>query len=99
MTSTSSEEKSCEPELKASREENSSEMQDAQWIEVCEFYSMPRVAPKAISTEIKKGPSFDVGTVDPKGKSWDLTSASQRQQAREYVSPCDRLSIMQYLKN
>ena len=108
MASGSNEEKSGEPEPKMNKEEDTNNMNDAQWIEVCEFYSMPRIAPKAISKEISKGTSFDIGTVDPKGKPWDFTTASQRQQAREYViknkpmfiigsPPCDQWSIMQNL--
>ena len=77
-------------------------------IEVCEFYSPPRVVPKAIGKHIKKGMSFDISQPDQYGNSWDFRLSSHRQKAREYVNknkpkwiigspPCDQFSIMQNL--
>ena len=103
MASSDNQIKSEEPEAKAQRDEA-----DMQRMEVCEFYSMPRIAPKAVGKYISKGTSFDIGTMDPEGNPWDFAKAKQRQKAREYVAnnkplvligspPCDQWSIMQNL--
>ena len=57
-------------------------MNDAQRIEVCEFYSMPKrakeheIVPKAISKKVSKGTSFDIGTMDSNGNPWDFTKTA-----------------------
>ena len=47
-------ERTEEPEAKVPKDENS-----ILAMEVCEFYSMPRIAPKAVGKYINKGTSFD----------------------------------------
>ena len=97
-----------EPEAKRLRESESTSMNDAQNIEVHEFYSVPRIAPETIGKYVSKSVSFDINTNDSDGKAWDFTKASMRQKPREYVNkhrplfiigspPCDQWSIMQNL--
>ena len=98
--------KSEEPDTKVQKDDTS----DILKMEVCEFYSMPRIAPKAVGKYISKGTSFDIGTMNPEGNPWNFTKTKQRQKAREYVRknkplfiigspPCDQWSIMQNLNN
>ena len=75
-------------------------------IEVCEFYSVPRVVPRLIGKHVKAGKSFDIMHADEDGHIWDFTKSDMREKARRYVSerkplsiigspPCDPFSIMQ----
>ena len=61
-----------EPEAKRLRESEHTSMHDVNNIEVCEFYSMPRIAPKAIGKYVNKSASFDINTHDSNGNPWDL---------------------------
>ena len=85
-------------------------MNDVLNIEVCEFYSIPRIAPRAIGKYVSKSASFDINTNDTNGEPWNFMKSSIRQKAREYVKnnkpmfiigspPCDQWSIMQNLNN
>ena len=48
-------------EAKRARDEENTSMNDAQHIEVDEFYSIPRIAPKSIGKYVTKSKSFDIG--------------------------------------
>ena len=98
--------------MKRTREDETTDMSDAlnAITEVCEFYSMPRIAPRTLSKYVKKSASLDKHLKDKDGKKWDFTLAERRQKAREYVKknkplfiigspPCDQWSIMQNLNN
>ena len=76
---------SDEPDAKRVREDESTDMNDAQHIEVYEFYSMPRIAPRTIGKNVKKSASFDINTNDEEGNSWNFMKAERRQKAREHV--------------
>ena len=68
------------------RENESTSMNDMQNIEVCESYSMARIAPKVIGTYVSKSASFDIHTSNQDGEPWDVTKVANRQKAREYVN-------------
>ena len=60
-------------------------MNDVQNIEVNEFYSVPRIAPKSIGKYVSKSKSFDINLNDDAGEPWDFMNSKQRQKAREHV--------------
>ena len=77
-------------------------------IEICEFYSVPRIVPRAIGKYRNSGQSFDFLTYDKQGNPWDFTKKEMRDRTRAYVEfkkpmfiigspPCDQFSIMQDL--
>ena len=92
------------------RETESTSTNDVENIEVHEFYSVPRIAPRPIGRYVKKSMSFDINTNDESGDPWNSMSAKQGQKARKHVikhktlfiigsPPCDQWSIMQNLNN
>ena len=77
-------------------------------IEVCEFYSVPRVVPRLIGKHVKSGKSIDITHADEDGHIWDFTKSAMREKARRYVNekkplfttgspPFDPFSTMQNL--
>lgn len=70
-----------EPEPKGTR--NSTD--DACNVEVCEFYSPPRVVPKVLGKEIKKGLHFDLSCPDQNGNRWNFSNSNDREKASKYV--------------
>ena len=73
---------SDEPEAKRSREDENQGMNDVQSVEVCEFYSVPRIAPRTVGKYVNKSMSFDINTADSKGNPWNFIKAERRQEAR-----------------
>ena len=63
-------------------------------IEVCEFYSVPRVVPRLIGKHVKAGKSFDITHADEDGHIWDFTKSAMREKARRYVSEHKPLFII-----
>ena len=99
-----------EPDAKRNREGEASGMSDIQHldVEVDEFYSVVRIAPRTLGKYVKKSMSFDIAHEDKEGKKWDFTLAATRQKARQHVKenkplfiigspPCDQWSKMQNL--
>ena len=64
-----------EPETKRVREEEGTSMNDVQHIEVNEFYSVPRIAPRRIGKYVSKCRSFDINVSDDAGEPWDFMNA------------------------
>ncbi len=99
-----------EHEATRTREKEQTDMNDLLNLEVCEFYSVPRIAFRAFGKYVSKSASFDINTCNHDGEPSDFTKTSNRQKARKYVNknkpmfvigspPCDQWSIMQNLCN
>lgn len=70
------------PKAKRIREYGSTGMSDIQNIEVCEFYPVPRIAPRTVGKYINKSASFAINTTDCKVAPWDFTKAERRKKTR-----------------
>ena len=94
IASSDNQTRSDEPEAKVQKDDTG----DILKMEVCEFYSMPRIAPKAVGKYISKGTSFDIGTMDPDGNPWNFTKAKQHQRARIFCKVTSMLPVVYHAK-